>query len=361
MTISNNDDMLPSVPQEAEVETSKVAKRRRGRWIWLGILIVILGIAAGGLLGYQTAMRQRMMAQAEQVTAAATTQYELGLADLAEGRLAMAQQRFEYVLGLDPSFPGAAEKLAEAMILQAQVLTPTPRPTPTVSPTPDMRGVEEIYNHAVELVRSKQWAQAFDTLQALRNTDAEYKAVDVDGLYYTVLRYRGVEMILNEGNLEGGIYNLTLAEKFAPIDADANSYRTWARYYLNGASYWGIDWGRVVTIFSEIYPAFPNLRDGSGMTATERYRVAAIKFADQLMLQEEYCLAKDMYMNALYLSPDPMVQPTADEAGRMCDEANAAPSEPEPEITITPSLTGEMLPTEPPPADITPEPTQLTP
>jgi len=63
-----------------------------------------------------------------------------------------------------------------------------------------------------------------------------------------------------------------------------------------------------VAIFSEIYPAFPNLRDGSMMTATERYRIAAIKYADQLMLQEEYCQAKDMYMNALNLSPDPMVQ-----------------------------------------------------
>ena len=97
------------------------------------------------------------------------------------------------------------------------------------------------------------------------------------------------------------------------------------------------------------------------MTATERYRIASIKYADQLMLQEEYCLAKEMYMNALNLSPDPMVQPTADEAGRKCDEANAPPPQPQPEITVTPSPTGEVLPTETPPSEITPEPTQQTP
>ena len=361
MTIPNEDETLPNVMQEAQGEPPRPPKPRRRGWVWLGILTVLLFAGAGGWFGYQTAMQQRKAAQAGQVTAAATTQYELGVAALSEGRLALAQQRFEYVLDLDPTFPGAAEKLAEAMILQAQILTPTPAPSPTVSPTPDMRGVEEIFNPAVGFVRSQQWAQAFDSLQALRNADANYRAIDVDGLYYIVLRYRGVEMILNEGNLEGGIYDLTLAEKFAPIDADANSYRTWARYYLNGASYWGVDWGRVVTIFSEIYPAFPNLRDGSMMTATERYRIASIKYADQLMLQEEYCLAKEMYMNALNLSPDPMVQPTADEAGRKCDEANAPPPQPQPEITVTPSPTGEVLPTETPPSEITPEPTQQTP
>ncbi|MRR31443.1 hypothetical protein EG834_14220 [bacterium] len=358
MTIPNTDETQPANLPETQAETQKPAKPRRGPWIWLGILILILGIAGGGFMGYSAAMRQRQAAEINQVPAAATTHFELGLADMAEGRLAMAQQRFEYVLEIDPTFPGAADKLAEVMIAQAQVLTPTPQPSPTVSPTPDLRGVEEVYNQAVDQVRNQQWAQAFDSLQALRNLDPHYKAVDVDGLYYIVLRYRGVEMILNEGNLESGIYNLTLAEKFAPIDVDAASYRTWARYYLNGASYWGIDWGRVVTIFSEIYPAFPNLRDGSNMTATERYRIAAIKYADQLMLQEEFCQAKEMYQNALNLSPDPMVQPTADEAGRKCDEANAPPPQPQPVITETPTPTSEVPPTEPPPSGITPEPTQ---
>ncbi|WP_075073448.1 tetratricopeptide repeat protein [Longilinea arvoryzae] len=348
MTMQNNDDTLPAESPENQSEGKKTSRPRRGKWIWLGILILILGAAAGGWLGYSSGIRARKAMEINQLTAVTTTQFELGLADITDGHLAMAQQRFEYVLSLDPTFPGASDKLAEVMIKQAQVSTVTPMPSPTVSPTPDLRGVEEIYNQAVEQVKNKQWAQAFDSLQALRNEDATYKAVDVDGLYYVVLRYRGVEMILNEGNLEGGIYDLTLAEKFAPIDADANSYRTWARYYLNGASYWGIDWGQVVSIFSEIYPAFPNLRDGSGMTATERYRLAAVKYGDQLMLQEDYCKAQEMYQLALDLSPDPVVQPTADEAGRRCSEGNAPTAQPQPGVTVTPSPTTEVSPTETP-------------
>jgi tetratricopeptide (TPR) repeat protein len=341
MTIQNTDDTNPANPPEAPIEKKNSRKSRRGRWVWLGILILILGVGAGGLFGYYSGIQARKAGEVNQITAAATTQYELGVADISEGRYAMAQQRLEYVLSIDPSFPGAADKLAEVMILMAQVSTPTLAPTPTVSPTPDLRGVEEIFNQAFELVKNKQWASAYDSLQALRNSDATYRAVDVDGLYYVVLRYRGVEMILNEGNLEGGIYNLTLAEKFAPIDDDANSYRTWARYYLNGASYWGIDWGQVVSIFSEIYLAFPNLRDGSGMTATERYRVAAIEYGDQLFDQEEYCQAREMYLLALNLSPNELVQSSADEAGKKCDEANAPTAQPQQDSTATPTPTTE--------------------
>ncbi|TLN12056.1 hypothetical protein FDZ74_10355 [bacterium] len=356
MTIQNPGETLPADAPENAIESKKASKPRRGRWIWLGILVLILGVAAGGGLGYSTGMQDRKSGELNQITTASTTQYELAMADISENRLAMAQQRLEYVLDIDPAYPGATDKLAEVMILQAQVLTPTPQPSPTVSPTPDLRGVEEIYNQAVELVKSKQWSQAYDTLQALRNSDANYKAVDVDGMYYIVLRYRGVEMILNEGNLEGGIYNLTLAEKFAPIDVDAKSYQTWARYYLNGASYWGIDWGQVVSIFSEIYPAFPNLRDGSGMTATERYRIAAKEYGNQLMLAEDYCKAKEMYQMSLNLSPDELVQSALNDATTRCDEANAPPVEPPPDWTATPSPTGEVLPTQEPPAEITPEP-----
>lgn len=357
MTIQNTDENLPENSPEKPIEVKAPHKRRRARWVWLGILILILGVACGGLFGYYSGMQARKAGEANQITAAATTQFELGMADLAEGRLAIAQQRFEYVLNIDPSYPGAAEKLAEVMILQAQVSTPTPIPSPTPSPTPDLRGVEEIFTQALELVKGKQWAAAYDSLQALRNSDATYRAIDVDGLYYVVLRYRGVEMILNDGNLEGGIYNLTLAEEFAPIDADAISYRTWARYYLNGASYWGINWEQVVSIFSEIYLAFPNLRDGSGMTATERYRVAAVEYGDKLFEQEEYCKAQEMYQTALNLSPNDLVQSKASEAGQKCEEANAPTPGPTQAMTATPTPTGEVVPTEEPTATTEPAPT----
>ncbi len=85
------------------------------------------------------------LAQADQVVMNTVQQYELGVVDLAAGRYDMARQRFEFVISLNPNFPGAREKLTEAMMAQAIVYTPTPQPTPTIEPTPDLRGEEEIF------------------------------------------------------------------------------------------------------------------------------------------------------------------------------------------------------------------------
>ena len=54
----------------------------------------------------------------------------------------------------------------------------------------------------------------------------------MDGLLYLSLRSRGVQKIYKERNLQGGIYDLAVAEKFGPIDLEANNARNLARFYL---------------------------------------------------------------------------------------------------------------------------------
>jgi TPR repeat protein len=44
----------------------------------------------------------------------------------------------------------------------------------------------------------------------------------------------------SQGNLEGGAYDLALAERFAPLDVQANSWRELARLYLFGSSFWEV-------------------------------------------------------------------------------------------------------------------------
>jgi hypothetical protein len=68
-------------------------------------------------------------------------------------------------------------------------------------------------------------------------------------MYYIALRYRGVQKIIYEGNLEGGMYDLSLTESFGPLDHEANGFRNWARMYVSGASFWEIDWERVLSFF----------------------------------------------------------------------------------------------------------------
>ena len=298
----------PAVPVQDEV---KVLKARRWPWILLGLFILLGGAAFGVWLGYRSGIQMRLTRHANDVAIAATTQFQLALVDQAAERYSMAQKRLEFVIQLDPNFPGVAQKLAEVMLANAIANAPTeiPSPTPVIIPTPDNRGVEELIKQAQENLRAKDWTKAIDALDVLRKTDINYRTVDADGMYYMALRSRGIDKILKEGNLEGGLYDLALAERFGPLDGDAAGYRTWARLYLAGASFWGVDWPKVLDYFSQIINALPNLRDGT-MTAIERYHVALMRYGDQLALKEQYCDAQQLYEQAQTIGSSPEIEAT---------------------------------------------------
>jgi hypothetical protein len=223
--------------------------------------------------------------------------------------------------------------------------TPTPAPTvatPTLTPTPDTRPQEDIYATALQQYAAQDWAGLFATVDSLRRIDPNYRAVEIDGMLYMALRFRGIDKMLKEANLEGGLYDLALAERFGPLDEQAKGYRTWARMYLNGASFWEVDWPRVMQYFEEIYPHFPNMRDSSGLTAIERYRIAATSQGDLMMTADKPCEAYEYYQKSLNAVVDAAVQTKADEAYLLC-----YPPEPTAEPTLSPTPTLPVQPTAP--------------
>lgn len=357
MTAPNDEHINRTANELNKIVETQPASRRRVRW-WFWVLAALGGIIVSGLLGgwlgYQASLQDRLAEEENQKAVVAATQYQLGLADLAAGRYDTARKRFEFVLSLKPDFPGAMESLAQAMMGLTLQQTPTVTPTSTQAPTPDTRKEEELFARIQQALLDKDWQTAIDTIEVLRKLNLTYRAVDVDGMYYLALRNLGVKNILEDGLLEVGIYNLTLAERFAPLDVDAQNYRIWARQYLSAASFWGVDWARVVNYFSQIYPALPNLRDGSGMTATERFRIASIKYADQLAAQGQYCEAQLHYENALAIAPDPQVQPTLEAVRNWC--ANPPGVEPTPTETSTPGTATLPAPSDTPTPDTTPTP-----
>lgn len=360
MTSNDTDNITPETPVQSEPQP----KTARGIWIWLGILLVLLIGSGGAWLGYRNGIAQRVQQQQDQIIMAATTQYQFALLDMEQGHYSTARQRLEYVINLNPTFPGAAEKLAEAMLQEALLLTPTPvppTPTPVLTPTPDYRPIDEMYNTAQQQLRNKEWTAAMETASTIRSTDMQYRTVQVDGIYYVALRNLGVQKILNDGDLEGGIYMLTLTERFGPLDRDANGYRTWARYYLTGASFWGVDWKRVIDYFGQFYLIFPGLRDTSGITATERFRIANIRYADKLVLEEKYCDAVPYYQTGLNLSPDPVAQTSLDAAIAACenpsDGENVPENQPSPTAELPPEVTPTLEPTDVVPTEVIDTPT----
>jgi len=216
----------PPEPEEPTPEITPKPKRKLGRRIgrfFLNILIFLLIVGLGVFGGYQSGIGIRERAQVELVTQQLSDQFSRALVDIQFEKYDAAQQRLEYIIGINPSFPGAMEKLTEVM-----VLTNIPTPTPVVSPTPELiiddTNYEALLAQAKQLVAAGQWQNAMAVLDALRAKDKTFHAVEVDGMYYFSLRNLGVDMI-QAGNLEGGIYELSLAERFAPLDNVAHILR----------------------------------------------------------------------------------------------------------------------------------------
>lgn len=334
----------PPVWDNAEIDNEPAElpeKPRRGRWIWLGILIMLLITLAGAGVGYATGMRARQIEQENQVLIRATTQFELGQVDQREGRLSTAQQRYEYVLSIYPDFPGIDEKLVEVGLAIAQsenavtVSTPELEPTPyaaiTPVPTKNTRSVTLLFNQASEQMLGQDWDGLFSTLTAMREIDPAYKAVQVDGMLYLALRNRGIRQV-QAGQLEPGMYSFAVAEQIAPIDADAESYRSWARLYLNAGSHWQINWYAAMEGFSYLYPLVPQLRDASGITVTQRYSRALIGYGDTLQQGYDFCGAVPIYSQASSIYADETL------AGKIAQAEEYCANPPElPTPTLDPS------------------------
>lgn len=344
-TVSKNVQPDPAVPPAQIEETippvqvpQKPLRPRRWPWFLLGVLLVLAGIAGGVWLGYQTAANIRAQKQEEMRVSTASEHFMAGLVAQNNKQYDIARTQFTYVIELDPSFPGAQDKLREVMIAMAIVETPTPAPTavlPTLTPTLDTRPQEEIYAQARQFYAAQDWANLFPTIDSLRRIDTLYKAVEIDGMLYVAYRMRGIDKIIHQAELEGGLYDLALAERFAPLDVDSLGYRTWARLYLNGASFWQIDWIKVMQYFEQIYPYFPNMRDGSGMTAVERYRIAAKSQGDKLAASEDYCGALEYYRLSLDAVPDDTLKQTVTAVYNRCYPPTAVPTN---TPTVTPTL-----------------------
>ncbi len=279
-------------------------------WISLLALLAALLLGAGSGYGYGNILR--LNAQKATVVKSLSEQFVLAQQDFDAGNYDNTRKRLEYILKQDPGYPGAGDLLTKVMVQMAITPTLTLTPTPTITPTPDLRSQEAIYAQVQQQLQNSEWSSVLGLLDSLRKADPTYKTAQVDGLYYTALRNRGMDQIMGNRayaqttNLEGGIYDLTLAERFGPLDGVSDGMRTWARLYIIGASFWELDWGKAVEYFAQVYQYAPNLRDASNFTAGQRYHDALLKYGDQQALAsrlKDRCLALNSWHTAANISP----------------------------------------------------------
>lgn len=270
-----------------------VTRVRRGRAFLFNALGLVVILVIVTLAGYSSGLGVRKSNQSSVIMQQLGEQYQNTLIDIQFERYENARQRLEWIIAQDPTFPGAQEKLTEVLVLSNR---PTPTLTPSLTPTPDFSGAEEAFTKAQQLIAAQDWPGAIGALDQTRKLGPNYQQSQVDGMYYFALRNYGYDLITKQGNLEGGIYQLTLAERFGPLDRDSNGLREGARYYIIGASFWGLDWAQAVSYFDQVR-AWGNLWDGS-MTSSERYWFASMRYGDDLFAKNEFCDAVTQYQNA---------------------------------------------------------------
>ncbi|MCC6297659.1 MAG: hypothetical protein IT314_00060 [Anaerolineales bacterium] len=322
----------------------KATKPGRGKRFLFNALGVIAILAAAIFSGYRSGISTRQAYQSSVMSQQLSEQFTHALVDIQFGRYENAKQRLEWIIQHDPSFPDAQQQLTNVLVLMNQ---PTPTPTPSLTPTPDFSGAEEAYSRAQQLIAAQDWPGAIGALDEMRKLDPNYNTSLVDGMYYFALRNYGVKLI-NEGNLEGGIYQITLAERFGPLDRDSNGLREGARVYLIGASFWELDWSQAVFYFQQA-SSWGNLWDGT-MTAGARYHFALMRYGDSLLADGDACGAYAQYTAAQSLGAlDGAAANGFNEATNICYPATETP------VPVIPTETPTLGP---PPADTeTPIPT----
>ncbi len=320
----------------------KKTKKQSGSivgWVFLGIFLMIALAIGGGYLGYKSAINAREAEYTRKSRMAAAEQYQMALADIEQGKFNNAQTRLNYVLEVDQNYPGAFEKLQEVHMALYPTASPTPMMTATPQPTAttDTRGEEEVFQAIQQAMYSQNWEYAITLITTLRDRNLSYRGIEVDGMYYIALRNYGIQQI-NAGYLENGIYNITLAESFGPIDNNAENMRAAARSYLSGAGFWEINWSKALEYYSNAASVYPALFDRATMlSANQRFAEASFMVAAEYIAREDFCGAIPFYEQGLPITSSESVQMTATAVYLICyppqptDEPDAEPEFYDPE------------------------------
>jgi hypothetical protein len=139
-----------------------VKKSWRGRTFLFSALGLIVILFLAILAGYSSGISIRRNNETSVLSQQLGEQFQYALVDIEFGRYANAQQRLEYIIGKNPSFPGAQQKLTEVLVLRN---APTPTITPSLTPTPDFSGAEQAFAQAQQQIAAQDWPGAIATDQ----------------------------------------------------------------------------------------------------------------------------------------------------------------------------------------------------
>ncbi|MCK4451115.1 MAG: PD40 domain-containing protein, partial [Anaerolineae bacterium] len=261
------------------------------------LLVVILVI---GALGVYHGLQKRDRLTQE----TAEEHYAAGLAHLENGKYELAVAELELTLRLVPEYRDAEEKLSEAKAkLEVQA-------TPTVEI--QKQAAADLFSQAQTFYDEGKWDDVVLTLEQLRTLDPDYEPGAVEELLFATFYDQGLEL-LNEGRLEEALRSLDQALELKPAQEDVLRHRKLAALYLTAISYWGADWDKAITNFSELYSI-----ESEYMDVKQRLHDAYVNKGDLYADQDQWCSAEEQYALALEIETDQAGEEKRSRANRLC-------------------------------------------
>jgi hypothetical protein len=278
----------------------------------LAILVVAVSIGGTAYGGYRAGVQQRAMAAATAVAKEVQLQFRLAAQDMQIGQSGVAAQRLEYVVRMNPDFPGAAQMLAKAREAANGATLHVARSTEAPLPVEERLSPEHLFNLLAGAYQRGEWPQVVQRAAALKATGAQHRSTSVDGMLFVGLRNRGIERI-DAGVLEMGLTDLEHAEQIMDLDNVALQRRRWAALYLSGMTFWELNWQLAIDNLSVLYQIAPNFRD-----ARSQLRKAHIAYGEALLQAEDSCLGGEQFAAALLIETDERTEQQLAAAEKAC-------------------------------------------
>lgn len=300
-----------------------------------GLLLLLASLVLGiyllaAYLGWQSGEVLRQERQQTELSNQIARQLELAEENIAQGSYNLALSRLNWVLERSP---GNARALAlQQQAQQALRITPTPLPptpntavtaTPTATPAPTPAPGEPVIpagelQRLRQLLVEKQWAEAAAAILAFQRQFPDYERQETNRLLYDAYVNLGLELVTGK-QAELGLYYFSLAENLGNLPQEAEDYRLWAGWYLQGMAYYGVNWPVAIAYFRDLCLVAPFYQ-----SSCDLLHKARIALGDQYAFSGEWCPAQELYREANNQQRSPGLTQKLETAVINC--ANATPT-----------------------------------
>jgi tetratricopeptide (TPR) repeat protein len=309
-------------------KADKRARRRQfvRRWIVpLVLLSVVLafGVLLMALVGFRDGTQERELAKRHQ----AEILYNRGEIYLEWGQYQLAEAHFEEALRLVPDYEQAVTKLEVAQV--RQTVTPSPTsPPPTSTPplptsTPEVVVVpltDVLYEEGKQHYADQEWALTISKLEQLRLEDINYQAESVSEMLFESHYAYGVYLD-EQGQIEAAILQYNQALDLLPRHPEVSVLRRRADLYQSALNEWDVNWENVINFLIALYHVAPDYKD-----ATDRLYEACIVYGQELVKQDRYCEASEIYEQAIEIDDgDEAVVKREADTSFLCQSAGPVP------------------------------------